>query len=376
MRDLYKLVLFVPVIILLMVFAVRLTDGEGIDLEAGPGIQIDYQGEDFLISAPDAAPLRFYDYDPPAGSAPSPRLAIVGSDGIEVDLRHPDADTAEFDIELDYAAVGRHLTGSVPSQIRVWDSSRTDGQGDPDPGYQVVQDLQIDARAPASITPQYNASGDELTLTIDGGLPATGNGGQVLTWDAGASPPSATWQDAPTELPTAGTDGHVLTLVSGSPAWQEVTGLQTASVTLTAAQIRDLDSRRIEVVPAPGANKYILVRDLLIFKTGNAAISSVPDAKMGLAVESVAGGLLTSESSSAYASEVSNSAGQWFPDGDYVKAGQATDHLLTADTPLVVYGYASASGGNTAAQQWDSAVAAIGTSMTVRFVVRYEIVEP
>ena len=252
MRDLYKLVLLVPVVVILAVFLFRMAPGD-IDITAGDGIEIDYQGEDYLISAPHTAPLRFYDYDPPAESTASRRLAIVGSDGIEVDLRHPDAGTAEFDIELDYAAVGRHLTGSVPSQIRVWDSSRTDGHGAPDPGYQVVQDLRIDARAPASITPQYNASGNELSLTIDGGLPLTATGGQVLTWDAGSSPPSATWQDAPTELPTAGTDGHVLTLVGGSPAWQDHTDLRTASVTLTAAQISNLDNQRIEVVSAPGA---------------------------------------------------------------------------------------------------------------------------
>lgn len=51
-------------------------------------------------------------------------------------------------------------------------------------------------------------------------LPGDAESGQVLTYSGGL----LKWAPIPDELPTTGTDGQVLTLVSGSPAWADASG--------------------------------------------------------------------------------------------------------------------------------------------------------
>ena len=75
MRDLYKLVLLVPVVIILGIFMFRMSGGD-IDIVAGPGIQVTHQGEDFTISAPGSAALAYSRHYSPSNPPTGPTLTI------------------------------------------------------------------------------------------------------------------------------------------------------------------------------------------------------------------------------------------------------------------------------------------------------------
>ena len=399
MRDMYKLLLWVPIIIVLMVFAVRLTDGKGDTLHfrgiGGHGeseqleivgidpvsVELDVDSSEALFTiavTPQPAPLSFT-----SGGAGTPhtsseleiRAASGSLAGIELDLDAVGT-KARYTIGIDKSALGS-VSGTTGVSVD-GPLDDDDGDGDDDDLFDDITRLNIEGDKGASVEvsdPQtYIAQ-----IDIEGPFDAAGQAHQVLV---GRDRYKGDWQ--PVATPTA--DQHLAWDASSSTiVWTDapVVVTRAADVTLTASQISSLSSTRIEVIPAPGSGKYLVVHDIIIIKTGNATISDVSDVNMGLAfVNSLTGLLPTSVATynrestgyrSIYSNGVSDSFGQWFYDGDYVKyvapAGEY-GYLMNENTALVVYGNAPQ------AQDWTTAVSSIGNTMTVRLLVRYEVIQP
>ena len=241
MRDMYKLVLLVPVVIILSIFLLRLNGGNDIDIAAGPGIQVTHQGEDFTIAAPGSAALQFSKNVLPQDPG-TPTLSITSDPSIDVDLDLHGTESAQYHLEVDVPALQAAVGAAVETQV--WDPTAQP------PDYVPLRELRIDVQPPfvAGHT-AYDDTEDEMvyTLQLDGGtagqvitstgpssnpiyadapteLPPGATDDQVLTWDAGASPAGPAWGNAPTGLPAPGTDGQVLTLVSGTADWADPTG--------------------------------------------------------------------------------------------------------------------------------------------------------
>lgn len=158
-------------------------------------------------------------------------------------------------------------------------------------------------------------------------------------------------------------------------------GTMEARATLNAHDIRQLNTHRVEVIPAPGPGRYIIVRDVTIVKTGSTTLG-LGSAHLGLALADASGGLLpqmpvqmgaeSSRERSIYENVVGTDPGEMLQDGSYVRyvePAATMGYLAWGGDPLVVYARASDPA------HWDTVVGA-ATGVTLEFVVRYEVRDP
>ena len=121
-----------------------------------------------------------------------------------------------------------------------------------------------------------------------------------------------------------------------------------AKVTLSTAQIKSLYDQRVLIIPAAGANTYILVNDIMTTKTGLSGVpSSARSADIALAFVSETGGHLPYGDSGdtvnnraillqpAYMSLKPGSHARHIEPGR-VFAGEGTDYAMFKDTSLVI----------------------------------------
>ena len=175
--------------------------------------------------------------------------------------------------------------------------------------------------------------------------------------------------------------------------------LRRADVTLSAAQIVNLATTRVELLAADPDN-YIIPSRLIIRKTGGtAAPAEVRNTNIWIALTPVAGGLfetttggpdwLTTGDGTLY--RPSNFAGQdpngWLRPGTYHDlatfisgsgigggffTGGGSSRNIWLNEPLTICGYAApVQGGNTAAQQWAAATAGLA-DLQLRLILLYE----
>ena len=249
MRDFYKLILIVPVMIVLAAVILNMGGGD-IDIESGDGsIEVLHQGEDFDLRFAATAVAPTYN-----DSVTSRDLYIIPGTGphagIIVDLENPEISgtpVAQYEIGIDAAAFRASLGQDNLTNI-CCEPDGSDLDTDPDE-VRDVQKLTFATPSPGIVS--VDIAGDSANVTLTYGLnsgaarqiirtntagnavawediptelPLNAADDQVLTWDAGESPPGPVWEDAPTGLPAPGMEGQVLTLVSGAPEWADSTG--------------------------------------------------------------------------------------------------------------------------------------------------------
>ena len=219
MRDTYKLVLIIPVVIVLAAVLFKMQGGD-IDLTAGPGIIITGQGEDFVIEAPGSVALQFSDQVLPAQPA-EPTLSITHDPTIDVDLRLlGSGESAQYHFEVDVPALQTAVGAAITTQV--WNPLHQDPGGISNPGYFPLDELRIEEAAPIRVTTQFDDTEDRMVYTVGIG---GGTAGEILTSGGAAAP---TWLPAPTGLPAPGTDGQVLTWNGNgsppAPIWEDPTG--------------------------------------------------------------------------------------------------------------------------------------------------------
>ena len=207
MRDLYKLVLLVPVVIILSLFLFRfqggdgelefyangtnigassgiaLTEGSGIDITATRGSHdVTYE-----ISSTSSAALAYSAHQPPSTPA-DPTLTIQGDATMDVALNYPfggDTTRPVYTLGVDVpslaAAVGQ------PAALDVWDPHYSPIPPATDQ-YRPLRELRIDVQAPFVLNhTRYDDSEDEMiyTLQLDGGT-----NGQLITGTGTSSNPA------------------------------------------------------------------------------------------------------------------------------------------------------------------------------------------
>ena len=222
MRDTYKLVLIIPVVIVLAAVLFKMQGGD-IDLTAGPGIEVTHQGEDFTISATGAEALQFIDPQdalPADGAA----LKIDGGPGVDVHLLHPSEHRAEYDIDLDFATIANRISQTGADKLNIWNATPHDGDSDPttpdEAGYQPFGYLKIIPKATSSLqitTATDHGSQNDIDLTLDSGVPNPLNEtpGDVLTVSATNS---AAWEAPSAALPSCAAGQILVSTGSGGTA--------------------------------------------------------------------------------------------------------------------------------------------------------------
>ena len=252
MRDMFKVIYIVPIVIVLGIFFISI-GGSDIDLESSDGsIKVTHQGEDYDLSAPGSMPLRFsknvLQMDPG-----SPTLSITSDPSIDVDLDMHGSDSAQYHLEVDVPALQAAVGAAV--EVQVWDPTAQPAD------YDDLRELHFRADLPLTLRTTYNDSEDEMVfdVSLDGGrngqvitstgpssnpayedidLEVTGRTAtqlEVASTAAGttATIPSASQSEAGlmsgadktiVDILYGGTDGQVLTRVSGAPAWAASTG--------------------------------------------------------------------------------------------------------------------------------------------------------
>ena len=185
MRDMFRFIYLVPIVIVLGIFFISIGGGSDIDLEAGPGIVIDQTGEDFEISAPGSTALQFRDSIlPPAPAAPT--LSITSDATIDVGLNLlGSGESAQYHLEVDVPALQTAVGAAIVTQV--WDPRRQDPGGIANAGYEALDKLRIEAALPITLGTVYDDTDDTMrfTLQLDGGTD-----GQVITSTGPSSNPA------------------------------------------------------------------------------------------------------------------------------------------------------------------------------------------
>lgn len=401
MRDLYKLVLLVPVVIVLSIFLLKFQDvGGNIDITSIDGsITVDHQGEDFDLSAPGRLPLQFSDMVL-APNPPSPTLTITHDPTIDVDLTMLGGDSAQYHFEVDVPALQTAVGAAVTTQI--WDPLRQDPGGVDDPGYVTLDKLRVEAQSPIRLRTAYYDTEDEMRVTfdMDGGVDgqlvtSTGSNSnpayedlnlsvegrtatqlEVASSAAGTNAiiPAATTTEAglmsaadkalllPVTTGASAGETVVLEDVGGgvlTPGWDAVTGgggrnLRTATATLDASDIVGLAAAggRIELIPEPPAGTYVLPHHMTILKTGGPATPAMIDnTSMWLALTDDSGGLIEATDAIDYYAYSLILAGQGFSGGTgWLRAGHYEDSKTFFSG--LGFGLGRFSGGAQAANIW------------------------
>jgi len=187
-------------------------------------------------------------------------------------------------------------------------------------------------------------------------------------------------------------------------------GLHLASRTLSAADIANLDTTRIQLIASPAQGSYILPHYMVIIKAGgnSSALPSSPstawqNTQIHLSLASSTGGLVVENTGGpdcVYGRWLhSGQSPGWFNANDYQLAvnlipmsgsgsvscgrGGGSVRSIYAGSPLSVVGFASAddkgtqntADDQTAAQVWDANTANLG-NLSIRIIVYYETIAP
>ena len=229
MRDLYKLVLLVPVVIILSVFLLRLQGGSGeiefyangtdvgpssgIRLEQGSGIGITAtRGSHdvaYEISSTSPGALKYMAHQSPSNPA-KPTLTLQGDATMDVALNYPfGGDTMRpvytlgVDVPSLAAAVGQ------PAALDVWDPHYSPNPPATDQ-YRPLRELRIRADQPLTVRTAYDDAEDEMVydVSLEGGID-----GQLVTSTGPSSDPA--YEDL--NLSVEGRTATQLDVASSSP---------------------------------------------------------------------------------------------------------------------------------------------------------------
>ena len=437
MRDLYKLVLLVPIAMIVGLFLFRMAPGDGelefyangtdlgassgIRLDGGPGIDISAtRGSHdvaYEISSTSPSELRYLEHQSPTEPS-EPTLTIQGDAAVDVLLQYPfggDTDKPVYTLDVDLTSIQAAVT--TDAEIEIWNPF-----AQPAAGYELLRELRVEAQSPITLNSAYDAASDEMRFTfeLDGGT-----AGQVVTSTGPSSNPI--YADVPEELPTGATDRQVLMWDAGAspaaPVWEDVpAGLSEAIVTLSAADVAALDTTRIQVVAAPAAGQYLMPVRMVIIKTGGPDTTDLPSSAddratrlawqnthISLAFDSSAGGLMGDPGPEciydAWLANGSLSPSGWVANtDDYVSAfnlipsssGEfgglpagsscSSSSSIATGHPLVIVGSAQdddngtttdTSDDRTAAEVWDDYTAtSIMDDLSLKLIVYYDTVAP
>ena len=203
MRDLHKLVLIIPVVIVLAAVLFKMQGGD-IDLTSNDGsIVISHMGEDYDLSAPGSSALTFSrtDLAPDPGV---PTLSITSDPSIDVDMDLHASESAQYHLQVDIPALQSAVGAAV--ETHVWDPNPPQGASNIVPLHQ----LRIDVQPPfATNYSNYSDSDDSMTYTLqlDGGI-----AGQVITSTGANSNPD--YEDI--DLSVTGRTGTELEVASSA----------------------------------------------------------------------------------------------------------------------------------------------------------------
>ena len=456
MRDLYKLVLLVPVVVILAVFLFRMAPGD-VDITAGQGIEVQHQGEDFVISTSGVqdAVVKFHHHLESVAAADVNIIEGTGATaaGISIDLEQmtpAGTPTAQYEIGVDLGAL-RAALGSDSLDITAPDGADEDTDRD-----EVTDITALDVHVRPGLTASLaspNAGDADLTFGVNGGeivglidtelgssdwqtspatdlslanrtgvsldiASSTGSGATVTS----ATSTMAGLQSAADKLKldqiesnaTADQTGsEIVTALDselGSTDWQG-RKLKVASRTLSATDVANLDTTRIQLIASPAHGSYILPHYMVIIKAGgnSSALPSSPstawqNTQIHLSLASSTGGLVEGNAGGpdcVYGRWLHNGTSPgWFNANDYQLAvnliptpgsssascgrGGGAIRSIYAGSPLSVVGFASdddngtqgdTSDDRTAAQVWDANTANLG-NLSIRIIVHYETIAP
>ena len=148
-----------------------------------------------------------------------------------------------------------------------------------------------------------------------------------------------------------------------------IIGIGSADITLTRAQITDLATTRVVLATAPGVGKHYFIDWVVIIKTDTDGADS-GNIGIGVTVATESGGQLEPRIT-IYAQAVGFGAGFFTAGphiGRYSPTAVGVAESTTEDTPIVV-------GVNGTEANWSAVVAQLDTSVTLRIIVRYRIID-
>ena len=151
-----------------------------------------------------------------------------------------------------------------------------------------------------------------------------------------------------------------------------IIGVGSADVTLSHAQLSDLETARVQLVPAPGLGKYLFIDWAAVIKTHDDDVPPGGDyVGIGITVAPAAGGVLTGDIPTIQVTATGFGVGVF--DGAQTIRRLRPSRIgigvaSIADTPIVAL-----VAGDAAA--WNALVAELDTAVTLRIVVRYRIID-
>lgn len=149
-----------------------------------------------------------------------------------------------------------------------------------------------------------------------------------------------------------------------------IIGVGSADATLSYSQLSDLETDRVALVPAPGADRYLFVDWVTIIKTNPDGVpANQPSVWIAIAVAPQAGGPI--DVSPAIIEVAGGIASNIFEDQNtfvrrYEPPGFGGEDS-TENTPLVL-------GVIGSEDAWNNMIAEVDSDMELRFIVRYRVI--